>query len=176
MACNIFEIHWIHSVWMSFVILLYLIKLNGSVLVLPCPFFPFSSHPSVDIIVSALYFPQCYLDPFHIYTSYQPSSEDVSVLFFFNSKNIIFPKCFEFMTLHIMFYVTRDLGLTHDFALDIQHKSLSPSWVYFRVLWNQPDLVITACRTLYGRNMVYCNSQRNEFYLLKWQYVCKSIA
>ena len=44
--------------------------------------------PSVDRIVSALYH---LLDPLHIYTSYQATSEGVShICFFFNIKNLKF--------------------------------------------------------------------------------------
>ena len=41
-----------------------------------------SVRPSVDIIVSALYLQQYLPDPFHIYTSYQETSEGVSRLKF----------------------------------------------------------------------------------------------
>ena len=40
--------------------------------------FTLSVCPSVDRIVSALYLLQYSLDPFHIYTSYQATSEGVS--------------------------------------------------------------------------------------------------
>ena len=50
-----------------------------------------SVRPSVDKIVSALYLPQYWLDPFHICTSYQATSEGVSdvkvIVKFPNSQN-----------------------------------------------------------------------------------------
>ena len=55
-------------------------KVEGVILVSPCP----SVHPSVYRILSALYLLQYSPDPFHIYTSYQATSEGVlHVKFFF---------------------------------------------------------------------------------------------
>ena len=47
-----------------------------------CPSVHLSVCPSVDRIVSALYLQQYLLDPFHIHTSYQATSEGVSRKFF----------------------------------------------------------------------------------------------
>ena len=46
-----------------------------------------SVHPSVDRIVSAVYLLQYLPDPFHIYTSYQATSEGVSCVKFFFESN-----------------------------------------------------------------------------------------
>ena len=51
---------------------------KGGILVSPCPSVRLSICPSVDGIVSALYLQQYSLDPFHICTSYQATSEGVS--------------------------------------------------------------------------------------------------
>ena len=53
---------------------------------------------SVDRIVSTLYLLQYTLDPFHIYTSYQATSEGVSCVQFF-SEFKSFGKFFKFVTL-----------------------------------------------------------------------------
>ena len=70
---------------------------KGGILVSPCQ----SVCPSImDEIVSALYLPQYSLDPFHFYTSYQPTSEAVScVELFLNSKIWMFAECFYFRML-----------------------------------------------------------------------------
>ena len=54
---------------------------------------------SVDGIVSALCLQQYSPDPFHIYTSYQATSEGVSCVIFFFSKFKNFGKFFKFVTL-----------------------------------------------------------------------------
>ena len=60
-------------------------KLKGG-----CTCFTLSVCPSVDRIVSALYLPQYSLDPFHIYTSYQATSEGVSPVKFLKWINLKF--------------------------------------------------------------------------------------
>ena len=52
--------------------------------------------PYVDQIVSTLYLPQYKPDPFHIYTSYQPTSGGVSHAFFLIKKIRIFADFFLF--------------------------------------------------------------------------------
>ena len=57
---------------------------------------------SVDRIVSALYLLQYSPDPFHIYTSYQATSEGVScVKFYQNEKIWSFGKFFKFVNLSL---------------------------------------------------------------------------
>ena len=75
-------------------------KLKGGIRVSPCPSVCLSVCPSVDRIVSTLYLLQYSLDPFHIYTSYQATSDGVSyVKFFENWKMWSFGKFFNFVTL-----------------------------------------------------------------------------
>ena len=59
-------------------------KLLGGILVSLHPSVRLSVRPSVPHPVSALQCIQFWLDPFHIYTSYQATSEDVSCVEFFN--------------------------------------------------------------------------------------------
>ena len=54
-----------------------------------CPSVRPSVRPSVDRIVSALYLPKHYTDLFHIYTSYQPTSEGVSRVKFIEKLQIL---------------------------------------------------------------------------------------
>ena len=59
-----------------------------------------SLRPSVPHPVSALYRLQFWLDPFHIYTSYQATSEGVSrVKFLVKSQDLNFWHFFKFVTL-----------------------------------------------------------------------------
>ena len=80
-------------------------KLKGGILLSPCPSVcpsvRLSVCPSVDKIVSALYLVQYSPDPFHIYTSYQATSEGVLRVFW------NFGKFFKFVTLTLSCF---DLG------------------------------------------------------------------
>ena len=70
--------------------------------------FRLSVRPSVDKIVSALYLPQYWLNPFHICTSYQPTSVGVSIYSLLQNPRIrIFGKFFKFLTLILSCY---DMG------------------------------------------------------------------
>ena len=64
---------------------------GGGIMVSLCPSVRPSVHPSVLHPVSALWLLQFWLDPFHIYTSYQATSEGVScVNFLATFKNVKF--------------------------------------------------------------------------------------
>ena len=67
---------------------------------------------SVDRVVSTLYLQQNLPDPFHIYTSYQATSEGVSCIkFISNSKIWHFGKFYEFVTLTLFLFL---LGIQYD--------------------------------------------------------------
>ena len=59
----------------------------------------YTVRPSVDRIVSTLYLLQYLPDPFHIYTSYQATSEGVSRVEFFFQNSKSFDKFLKFVTL-----------------------------------------------------------------------------
>ena len=79
-------------------------KLKGGILVSPCP--------SVDRIVSALYLQQYSLDPFHICTSYQATSEGVwRVMPVSEFKNLKFWRIFYICNFYFVFFL---LGIQYD--------------------------------------------------------------
>ena len=81
-------------------------KLTIGILVSPCRL---SICPSVDNIMSALYLPQYYPDPFHIHTSYQPTADGVSdANLFFTFQNLNF--CQIFLLHDFVHYVLASCG------------------------------------------------------------------
>ena len=74
--------------------------------------FTLSVRPSVDRMVSALYFQQHLLDPFHIYTSCQATPAGVCKDFFANFQNVnIWQFFFKFVTLTLScFYFGSDMN------------------------------------------------------------------
>ena len=93
---------------------------GGGILVSPCPSVCLSVCPSVDRIVSALYLQQYSLDPYHICTSYQATSEGVSgVMSVTKFKNLKFWRILKICNLDFVF-----------FWLGIQYDSIE--WVIMR--------------------------------------------
>ena len=85
---------------------------KGGILVSPCPSLRLSVCPSVDRIVSALCLQQYSSDPFHIYTSYQATSEGVSrVMPVWKFKNLKFWRIFLICNFDFVFFW---LGIQYD--------------------------------------------------------------
>ena len=85
---------------------------KGLLLVSPCPSVGLSVCPSVDRIVSALYLQQYSSDPFYICTSYQATSEGVSLVMPVSKlKNLKFWRIFCICNFDFVFFW---LGIQYD--------------------------------------------------------------
>ena len=107
--------------------------------------FTLSVCPSVDRIVPALYLKQYFLDPFHICTSYQATSEGVSrVMFVPKLKNLIQNFDFVYFLLGIQFdsvvrVIMRRRGVSSEHRRS-SCSSLNQCWI--TVYWTQGNKIL----------------------------------
>ena len=144
---------------------------KGSILVSPCPSVCPSICPSLDEIMSTVYLPQYLPDQFHLYTSYQSTSEGVLQVIFNSKINKIFV---EFFTSgRLTHYMTLTYDPTHDLDLGLyiffikqgafQNTTLYSNWFsyfllryfYCNLLWISNADHITCEATCYIRVQIY---------------------